>query len=83
MNAKTESDSTILRTLTEQNRWLTEEVKRGIDQLAAINSVAATVSQTLDMQVTLDRALEAVLGRQGIDIPVGASLAAAKEVFGR
>ncbi|MEP1472252.1 MAG: alanine--glyoxylate aminotransferase family protein [Halieaceae bacterium] len=28
-------------------------------------------------------ALEAVLGRQGIDIPAGAGLAAAKEVFGR
>jgi len=62
MNTKTGPDAGNLPTTMEQNRWPTEEVKRGVDQLAAINSVAATVSQSLDLQVTLDTALEAVLG---------------------
>ncbi len=40
---------------------LTEEVKRRVDQLAAINTVATTVSQSLDLNVTLEVALDAVL----------------------
>ena len=40
-----------------QNELLTQEVKRRVDQLAAINTVAATVSQSLDLDVTLDTAL--------------------------
>jgi PAS domain S-box-containing protein len=50
-----------LQSLLVQNRLLTEEVKRRIDQLAAINTVAATVSQSLDLDKTLSTALKAVL----------------------
>ncbi len=50
-----------LESLILQNRQLTEEVKRRIDQLAAINTVAATVSQSLDLDHTLTIALKAVL----------------------
>lgn len=50
-----------LESLLLQNRQLTEEVKRRIDQLAAINTVAATVSQSLDLDYTLAIALKAVL----------------------
>ena len=42
-----------IQSLLVQNRLLTEEVKRRIDQLAAINTVAATVSQSLDLNRTL------------------------------
>ena len=49
------------QSLLLQNRLLTEEVKRRIDQLAAINTVAATVSQSLDLDKTLKTALKAVL----------------------
>lgn len=49
------------QSLLNQNRLLTEEVKRRIDQLAAINTVAATVSQSLDLDKTLKTALKAVL----------------------
>ncbi|NWF67841.1 MAG: GAF domain-containing protein [Chloroflexi bacterium] len=44
-----------------QNRLLSEEVKRRIDQMAAINIVASTVSQSLDLDRTLETALRAVL----------------------
>ena len=50
-----------IQSLLLQNRLLTEEVKRRIDQLAAINTVAATVSQSLDLNRTLKTALQAVL----------------------
>lgn len=50
-----------IQSLLHQNRLLTEEVKRRIDQLGAINMVAATVSQSLDLDVTLKTALRAVL----------------------
>ena len=50
-----------IQSLLLQNRLLTEEVKRRIDQLAAINTVAATVSQSLDLDRTLKTALQAVL----------------------
>lgn len=54
-----------LQSLIIQNRLLTDEVKRRIDQLGAINAVAATVSQTLDLDKTLKIALEAVLNVVG------------------
>ncbi|MFN8376081.1 MAG: ATP-binding protein [Anaerolineae bacterium] len=44
-----------------QNRLLSEEVKRRIDQMAAINIVASTVGQSLDLDQTLQTALRAVL----------------------
>ncbi len=56
-----------LESLLLQNRLLTEEVKRRIDQLAAINTVAATVSQSLDLDRTLKTALRAVLNVVGAD----------------
>lgn len=56
-----------LQSLIIQNRLLTDEVKRRIDQLGAINAVAATVSQTLDLDKTLKIALEAVLNVVGAE----------------
>ncbi len=50
-----------LERLMDQNRRLTDEVKRRIDQLAAINSVATVVGQSLDLDVTLATALGTVL----------------------
>lgn len=44
-----------------QNRVLTEEIRRRVDQLAAINSVAAMVSQSLNLEETLSHALDSVL----------------------
>lgn len=55
------------QSLLLQNRLLTEEVKRRIDQLAAINTVAATVSQSLDLDRTLKTALKAVLDVVGAE----------------
>ncbi len=49
------------RQLITQNQQLTAEIKRRVSQLAAINTVAASVSQTLDMDRALQTALEAVL----------------------
>lgn len=53
--------------LVTQNRLLTEEVKRRVDQLAAINTVAAAVSQSLDLSYTLQIALQAVLNITGAE----------------
>lgn len=50
-----------LSSLTLQNQLLTQEVKRRVDQLAAINTVATTVSQSLDLDETLSTALDVVL----------------------
>jgi PAS domain S-box-containing protein len=58
---------TDLQHLLHQNRLLTEEVKRRIDQLAAINTVAATVSQSLDLNLTLQTALRSVLNVVGAE----------------
>ncbi len=44
-----------------QNRLLMQEVRRRIDQLGAINTVAAAVAQSLDLDRTLQTALRAVL----------------------
>lgn len=54
-----------LQQLIVQNRHLSEEVKRRVDQLAAINTVAASVSQSLDLNMTLKTALQAVLNITG------------------
>lgn len=47
--------------LLVQNRKLAVEIRRRVDQLSAINTVAAVVSQSLDLNVTLQTALDAVL----------------------
>ncbi len=51
-----DTDSLIYR-----NQLLTEEIRRRVDQLGAINTVAATVSQSLNLEITLQTALDAVL----------------------
>ncbi len=57
------------RGIGTRRRNLAEELKRQTGQLAAINAVTAAVSQSLDLNVTLETALEAVLSV----IPVDAS----------
>lgn len=47
--------------LLEQNQLLNEEIKRRIDQISAINLVATTVGHSLDLDVTLNTAIQAVL----------------------
>ena len=47
--------------LLSQNRLLSEEVKRRTSHVAAINAVAASVSQSLDLNETLSTALQTVL----------------------
>ncbi len=47
--------------LVHQNLRLAQELKDRIDQLAAIGTVAAAVSQSLDLDLTLSTALNAVL----------------------
>jgi len=51
-----DTDSLIYR-----NQLLPEEIRRRVDQLGAINTVAATVSQSLNLEITLQTALDAVL----------------------
>jgi PAS domain S-box-containing protein len=53
--------------LISQNRLLAEEVRRRDDHLAAINTVAASVSQSLDLNQTLQTALETVLNITGAE----------------
>lgn len=53
--------------LALQNRILSEEVKRRVEQLAAINTVAASVGQSLDLDITLETALSAVLSIVGAE----------------
>ncbi|MCZ7545163.1 MAG: ATP-binding protein [Anaerolineae bacterium] len=53
--------------LIHQNRALIAEVKQRVDQLEAINTVAAIVSQSLDLDVVLETALEAVLSVIHVD----------------
>jgi len=55
------------QSLLEQNRFLTEEVKRRVDQIAAINMVAATVGHSLDLDKTLETALQAVVDVVGAE----------------
>ncbi len=47
--------------LLMHNQKLTVEIQRRVDQLAAINTVAAVVSQSLDLNATLQTAMDAVL----------------------
>jgi PAS domain S-box-containing protein len=46
--------------LTQEVKKRTEEVQRHIDRLTALNEVATTVGQSLDLDRTLQKALEAV-----------------------
>ncbi len=50
-----------LHDLVLQNRILSDEVQRRIDQLSAVATVAASISQSLDLNDTLELALQAVL----------------------
>lgn len=50
-----------------QNQLLNEEIKRRVDQISAINRVATTVSHSLDLNVTLDTALNAVTSVVGAE----------------
>jgi|AMZC01.1.fsa_nt_AMZC01000442.1_4 PAS domain S-box-containing protein len=47
--------------LLQRNQQLSQEIRRRVDQLSALNTVAAAVSQSLDLQVTLQTALRAIL----------------------
>jgi two-component system phosphate regulon sensor histidine kinase PhoR len=47
--------------LIYRNQLLSEEIRRRVDQLSAINTVAATVSQSLNLGPALETALDAVL----------------------
>lgn len=47
--------------LIHRNQVLSREIQRRVDQMMAINTVAAAVSQWLDLEVTLETALDAVL----------------------
>lgn len=53
--------------LIVQNQLLNQEIKRRIDQISAINTVAAAVAQSLDLNVTLDTALQAVVSVVGTE----------------
>lgn len=53
--------------LIEQNRLLSQEVKRRIDQMAAINAVASVVGESLDLDKTLETALQVVLDVVGAE----------------
>ncbi len=53
--------------LLTENRLLSDAVKRRVEQLAAINTVAASVSQSLDLSQTLQTALQTVLGITGAE----------------
>lgn len=55
------TESYDIDSLIRRNQLLSEEIRRRVDQLSAINTVAATVSQSLDLQVTLQTALKVVL----------------------
>lgn len=48
--------------LLSQNRQLAAEIQQRVNQLAATNAVATTISQSLDLDATLETALDAVLG---------------------
>lgn len=50
-----------------QNQLLNQEIKRRVDQISAINMVAATVSHSLDLDITLNTALHAVTSVLGAE----------------
>lgn len=53
--------------LAQQNERLNAEIKRRTDQISAINIVAATVSHSLDLNLTLNTALDAVRNAVGAE----------------
>jgi PAS domain S-box-containing protein len=55
------------QSLLTQNMQLARELKQRIDQLAAVGTVAASVSQSLDLDLTLKTALRAVLDTVGAE----------------
>jgi PAS domain S-box-containing protein len=55
------------RGLYLQNQLLHEEIRKRVDQISAINTVATTVGHSLDLQVTLDTALKAVTAVVGAE----------------
>lgn len=55
------SEPSDVDSLLQRNQLLSQEIRRRVDQLSALNTVAATVSQSLDLQVTLQTALKAIL----------------------
>ncbi len=56
-----------LDNLLYRNQLLSQEIRRRVDQITAINTVAATVSQSLDLDRTLETALAAVLNVIPVD----------------
>jgi len=72
-NAFTDDDMRLVEILAEQvsvsidNARLYEETRWRADHLAALNEVAATVSQSLDLQQTLHTALDKALDVVGVD----------------
>ncbi|MBE2183506.1 MAG: GAF domain-containing protein [Anaerolineae bacterium] len=50
-----------VKNLLVENQQLSDEVQRRIDQLSAVATVAASISQSLDLNQTLQTALSAVL----------------------
>lgn len=61
------SDPHTVDNLVYRNQLLSEEIRRRVDQLAAINTVAAAVSQSLDLEATMQTALDAVLNVIQVD----------------
>lgn len=53
--------------LLTRNQVLADEVKRQVDYLAALNTISASVSQSLDLSQTLDTALKTVLEITGAE----------------
>ena len=53
--------------LLTRNQALADEVRRQVDYLAAINTIAASVSQSLDLSQTLETALQTVLEITGAE----------------
>ncbi len=58
---------TELANLLLQNQILTREVKRRVDQISAINAVAAMVGLSLNLDETLETALESVTSATGAE----------------
>ncbi|MDQ7025356.1 MAG: ATP-binding protein [Anaerolineae bacterium] len=59
--------STEQTNLVNQNIQLHQEIQRRVEQISAINRVAATIGNALDLSVTLDTALEAVTSVVGAE----------------
>jgi PAS domain S-box-containing protein len=61
------SDEQDTNNLIQRNEVLFQEVQRYLEQLAAINSVSNAVSQSLDLDITLQTAMDAVLNVIKVD----------------